>query len=303
MSDEFETAGRAVRALPVKARNRLLFDLLAEAGVESLVIDGRNGAIEGSVHDRTVFLKYLKNRVWAAETIDFARACFADGRPGSYLDLGANIGMTTIPVARLGHVACTAIEPSPEMFAYLSRNVARNQVAGQVTLHQAAVAGEPGPVTLELGEGNKGDNRIRSADPAGPDLYGEAARGTVVVPGRPLADMVDTAALRGRFVIKMDIQGAEPFAFATGRAVFERADVLLAEYWPYGIERLGGDIAAYHDMLAGLFPFGAVLEEDAVPSDVRLMPFGDLLPILRSVRDERPIEAIDLVLAKEHQPI
>lgn len=289
----------AFQALPVRARNRLLFDLLATAGVDSLIIDGDNGVIEGSVHDRTVFLKYLKNRVWARETIDFARACFADRNTGSYIDLGANIGMTTIPVARLGTVDCIAVEPGPEMFAYLHRNVQRNGVAARVTLHQAAVTAVDGPVSFELGRDNKGDNRVRASAPKGPDLYDEGMRQTLTVPGRRLDRLIDASTLDGFCVVKMDIQGAEPQAFATGAGVFARADVLLAEYWPYGIERLGGNMADYHKVLADCFPYGALLPDDAAPNSVALLPFDDLLPTLMTVRDQRPIEAIDLVLAKK----
>jgi FkbM family methyltransferase len=66
--------------------------------------------------------------------------------PETILDLGANIGLTSAwfrgryPAARI-----VAVEPDPDTFAKLERNLGGDDA---VTLVQAAVAGEPGEVDL-----------------------------------------------------------------------------------------------------------------------------------------------------------
>ncbi|MYK59572.1 MAG: hypothetical protein F4027_13585, partial [Rhodospirillaceae bacterium] len=82
-----EAAAAAVRRLPVKSRNRLLFDLLTEAGATGIVIPGANGEIEGAIADRTVILKYLKNKSWSVEAVRLMQAVYAAQGPGSWVDL------------------------------------------------------------------------------------------------------------------------------------------------------------------------------------------------------------------------
>lgn len=62
-------------------------------------------------------------------------------RPGAvFVDIGANIGAFTIPISRLvgpsGHVI--AIEPSPNIFPYLQRNIALNGLTNVSAIHCAA---------------------------------------------------------------------------------------------------------------------------------------------------------------------
>ena len=149
-----------MRALPVKRRNRLLFDLLAEAGATGIVIPGANGEIEGSIADRTIILKYLKNKSWSLETVRLLQATFAAQGPGSWIDLGANIGTTAIPAALAG-ARCHAVEPEPANVALLRRNIARNGVADRVSVHEAAAWHEAAELAFEIAPANLGDHRVR----------------------------------------------------------------------------------------------------------------------------------------------
>lgn len=298
MTDDPASLFARVNALPVRARNRLLFDLLAGAGATGVVIPGENGEIEGYLADRTITLKYLKNKSWSIEKVALARRWFAARRGGTYVDLGANIGTTVVPIARLDGVTCHAVEPDAANFRLLTLNLIRNGVADRVTTHNVAIDLAEGEAAFELAPENLGDHRLRRGAPAG-NAYHERERSTTTVPTRPLDAIVPAAGLRGPVAVKMDIQGAEPFALASGEALFRKAELLLTEYWPYGIRRLGGDLDALHVGFARHFRFGAVLHDDQAPETVALEPVEAVIDRLAAVGREKEAEAIDLVLARE----
>lgn len=298
MTDDPASLFAKVNALPVKARNRLLFDLLAEAGATGIVIPGENGEIEGYLADRTIALKYLKNKSWSIEKIALARRWFAAHGGGSWIDLGANIGTTVVPIAQLDGLTCHAVEPDAANFRLLTLNLIRNGVADRVRAHNVAIDLAEGEAVFELAPENLGDHRLRRGAPEG-NAYHERERATTTVPTRPLDAIVPMASLRDPVAVKMDIQGAEPFAFASGAAVFARAGLLLTEYWPYGVRRLGADLDALHAAFAHYFRFGAVLHDDQAPETVALEPVEDLIGRLGAVGRDNEAEAIDLVLARE----
>ena len=295
-------AAAAMHALPVKSRNRLLFDLLAEAGATGIVIPGANGEIEGSIIDRTVILKYLKNKSWSAETVRLMQATFAAQGPGSWIDLGANIGTTAVPAAFAGAL-CHAVEPEPANLALLRRNIERNGVAGRVAVHEAAAWHEAAELEFEIAPVNLGDHRVRTAAPDGGSAYGEAARTTVTVPARPVDTLIDADSLAGPVLVKVDVQGAEGQALAGGEALFGRAEIALLEYWPYGLRRLGTEPAALFAAAARHFPYAALLADDQPPETVQLAPFDELAGDLIAAEEQNRTVALDLVLSKGRTPL
>ncbi len=303
MSDRAEAAAAAaMRALPVKRRNRLLFDLLAEAGATGIVIPGANGEIEGSIADRTIILKYLKNKSWSVEAVRLMQAAFAAQGPGSWIDLGANIGTTAIPAALAG-ARCHAVEPEPANVALLRRNIARNGVADRIRVHEAAAWHEAAELAFEIAPSNLGDHRVRTAAPDGGSAYGEAERTTIAVPARPVDTLIEAGSLAGPVLAKVDVQGAETQALAGGPALFDRADIALLEYWPYGLRRLGSEPAALFAAAARHFPYAGLLRDDQPPETVRLAPFGELTGGLLAAEQENRTVALDLVLSKQARPL
>lgn len=297
-----EAAAAAMHGLPVKSRNRLLFDLLAEAGATGIVIPGANGEIEGSIADRTVILKYLKNKSWSVETVRLMQAAFAAHGPGSWIDLGANIGTTTVPAALEG-ASCHAVEPEPANLELLRRNIERNGVADRVTVHEAAAWHEAAELAFEIAPANLGDHRVRTAAPDGGSAYGEAARRTIAIAARPADTLIDAGSLAGPVLVKVDVQGAEGQALAGGAALFGRADIALVEYWPYGLRRLGTEPAALFAAVRRHFGYAALLADDRAPDDIHLMPFDDLTGELLGAEERNRTVALDLVLSKQATPL
>jgi FkbM family methyltransferase len=287
-----------IAALPAKERMALLFGQLSDAGVATVVAGGRNGEIEGYTADLKVMAKYAKNGTWLAEIVDRAKAVFETAAGGSYVDLGANIGLTTVPVVGLRGVLGWAVEPHPANLRLLELNLARNKVAGRTTVIHAAIAEEPGTLSLEVATENLGDHRIHPDAPVGEPLYGEVGRELIEVPAQRLDDVIDVSLLADPLVIKIDIQGAEPQAFAGGLNVLDRAHLVLTEYWPYGLKRLGADLDRYHGLIAGFFSHGAILREGDLPGSVDLMPIDEVVGRLGEVTADREIEAADLALTR-----
>lgn len=238
----------------------LLSWLAAGSRVRSFVVDGDVGAVEGSSGDLGVLRGYARDGSWAPLTVRLLREALAGG--GTCVDVGANIGLTTLPIARIPGVACHAFEPDPESFGYLSRNLARHELTGSVTLHPLALFDRAGTLPLAVAAANRGDNRLTAPGTDDPDTAG---RRTVDVPLARLDDVLDVASLRRPIAVKIDTQGAEPQVVAGGARLLAEASLVVLEFWPHGMHGTGGDPEALIAFLEARFGSGFVVagERDA----------------------------------------
>jgi FkbM family methyltransferase len=268
--------GRATARLPWGAREAIFDALCAKfgpaeviaraaprAGIAGITAVGRYGEIRSAPSDTTVFWQYARSGEWARRTNDTLIEFFAN-RGGTYIDVGANIGLTTIPVAQNSAVRCVAVEPEPTNYANLVANVRLNCTYGNVETHQIAVFDKATTLRFELASRNLGDHRIRTTEAAG--LMGEQDRPVIEVSGRPLREVVGQAT--SPLAIKIDTQGAEPFVVAGGQDIIASAELLLLEFWPYGMRRAGGDPMIVIDTLRGFRSFSIAVGEDEVAREM-----------------------------------
>ena len=204
--------------------------------VVGLRVSGSYGVIQSAPDDDTILRQYAKTGTWAERTNNLFRSFFAD-RGGNYIDVGANIGLTTIPVAQNPHVRCLAIEPEPQNFANLCVNIAENCPYNNVEVQRLAMFVRRQRLSLELSSGNLGDLRLRIDEKAG--NYGEERRATIDVEAMPLDEIAGN--LNGPLAVKIDTQGAEPFVVSGGKETLGRAGLVVCEFWPYGMSRLGAN--------------------------------------------------------------
>jgi FkbM family methyltransferase len=276
---------------------RLFQELGRKYGVQDIRVTGNCGVIEGSIDDGALLPVYGRTKSWAAASnqtfIDF----FARHGGGTYIDVGANIGLTTIPVARDATVTCKAFEPEPSTFLYLARNVKRNCPDRNVELFNVAAFNRSGVVDFELSDINKGDHRIRVNNR--PGRWNEHTRATIRVPADCLDHMLEAETLPQPIGAKVDTQGAEVQVFAGGRRVLSRAQLVAFEYWPYGIKRMGGDVAVLQSFAAEHFASGAVRfgDDDQPP---KWTPIGDVVQKLRDLAQHGndPYPYFDILLRK-----
>jgi len=194
--------------------NTRLGRALARAGLVSRLRRGR---------DRRILAVGVYEKEWAGRTLRFRvttrteiarvdsvwreqaliRAMVASLRPGDvFLDVGANIGVVSILVAgAVGpEVTVHALEPEPENYRALGKNIAANGM-DRVTAHEVALGAASGPSVLHVaGESGTGSHSLVTGDRSGSTpIPIEVIRGDAFV----------STLARTPAVIKIDVEGAE----------------------------------------------------------------------------------------------
>ena len=81
------------------------------------------------------------------------------------LNVGANIGMTCIGLLKTGGFArAIAVEPAPDNYRLLVKNIEQNGLDSRITPFQIALSSVDGELDLELSDDNAGDHRIRQGN-------------------------------------------------------------------------------------------------------------------------------------------
>jgi FkbM family methyltransferase len=133
-------------------------------------------------------------------------------RPGdTVLDIGANLGVVTFPLAslvgRTGRVL--AFEPNPPIAQLLQESITENR-ATQITLHTCALGTENGEMEMSIPGHNAG---MATLDPS--RFHAGSTR--VRVPVRRLTDLLQQANLGPISLMKIDVEGFEAEVLEGGR--------------------------------------------------------------------------------------
>lgn len=213
--------------------------------------EGNVFTIEGLAADFTVFQPIRDSRKWEPHVIAvlerFVRPEFV------CLDVGANIGAITLPMAHLasrGHVY--SFEASPTAWELLKRNVAHNRLLNVTPVNNAITDRTGDTVDIFFS-----DQALGCAHMADREAYRAGTQETV----RTLA-LDDYAVGRVDF-IKMDVEGTEARALAGCRHLLEKnRPSMIIEYNPVPTEAYytGGQTRrALYDMLTALYPRIAII--------------------------------------------
>lgn len=179
----------------------------------------RHGVMELIVKDRIVSRCLDDYGEWAQSEIDLISRIV---RPGDkVMDVGANIGIHSLALARMVGVSgrVDAIEPRPELFEILDRNV-RNNACSWVFLHQAGAGNKRGsiyvePIDLDVEENFGGLELMGCENDAGKQVQ-----------IMPLDDIVTD---RLDFV-KIDVEGMEGEVLAgLKKSIADYSPIILAE--------------------------------------------------------------------------
>ena len=225
-----------------------------------VVADGEYGTFEGATADQVVMAEYRTLGSWAKGLVSLVvDRLFGDG-PGTFIDVGANIGLVVVPVVERTGSLGIAFEPEPRNFGFLSRNVARHGLSERIECHALACYSERTALRLSLSSDNLGDHRLQP----------KAARGAL--PERAEIEVMATRlddALRGRelphpIVVKLDAQGSEVRVLEGARETLARADYVISEYWFEGLIAHGDSPEQFKAILSD-FQFGAVLHVLPLP--------------------------------------
>jgi FkbM family methyltransferase len=227
-------------------RAEVLRDALAGLPITSITVAGEQGVFEGAAADISVIQRYAIEGNWSPKTIAMVKDVFGPSKKGTYLDIGANIGLTAVPIAASG-IKTIAFEAVPANAAFLRRNAEVNGAAQHIEIVDAALLDKAGEVTFELSPTNHGDHRFRNANEM--SLMDEADWQTITVPAHALDSFADR--ITGPVVMKLDVQGAEPLVYRGGKSVFDRLDVLICEISPYAMARMQVDPADFFAYFGG----------------------------------------------------
>jgi len=168
-------------------------------------------------------------------------------KPGSnFLDLGANIGYFTCLLGKLagstGRVV--SVEPEPNNRELLLSNIKGNGLSN-VTVHACAVGDKDGVAKMGV---YKAANRGRHSLV---DL--ESCKQFIEVPVRRVDDLVIDSGVSSWSLIKMDVEGYEPFVFEGAPETLSHAEMLALEYAPVYWKMAGVKPATVFHKLATYF--------------------------------------------------
>jgi FkbM family methyltransferase len=156
------------------------------------------------------------------------------------IDLGANIGTTSVPFAIAGYQVI-AVEPVPHTFSMLKFNVDHNAPAGSVVCAQHAVADRDGVVDIWTGFGSgQAELAVSGHEPA---LRRWGAAGSLIeVSARPLAAILDGLLVTSADIalVWADVQGSESAVIRTGLDLWSAGVPLYLEVDPISLELHGG---------------------------------------------------------------
>ena len=196
------------------------------------------------------------------------------------VDVGAHIGyFSTLAARRVGTGGTVvAFEPDPHNFALLTRNLRRNRL-DNVLPQQLALGSSAGIRTLFFSTDNLGDHRLH---------YESDDRRSLAVTVDTLDHALERCGVARVDAIKLDVQGSE-LDVVKGAERTLRSNggiVVLAEIWPYGLERAGGSAKELFDFFHAR-GFHAHVVKPSGPS-VEAMPWPEVEACIPPLDERHP---------------
>jgi FkbM family methyltransferase len=171
---------------------------------------------------------------------------FADSPGSNFLDVGANAGYFSCILGKLAGPTgkVIAIEPEPQNRQLIARNLASNGLKN-VTLLPYAVGAEDGTAKMGIYKpANRGRHSLVDLEPC---------KKFIDVPVRRLDDLVRDANVTEWALMKLDVEGFEPFVFAGAPETLSRTKILAMEYAPSYWRKAGIEPATVFQKLSAYF--------------------------------------------------
>ncbi len=209
--------------------------LAASFGRGQLLVDSQDDEI-----GRTVFVSGGYERWHMQAAVDHLRAVGLDPTGKQFVDVGANIGTSTVDaLVQFGFSRAVCFEPATDNARLLRVNLAWNDLDGRADVYTVAVSDRDGYGVLQRSATNSGDHRF-SADLVGADEC------------RRLDSFVDAGAIDPSLVglVWIDAQGHEPNVLRGAKAILDARVPVVLEYCPW---ILGDAIADLDAVIADHF--------------------------------------------------
>jgi FkbM family methyltransferase len=202
--------------------------------VDYVGVDTADGFYIVPTADRVIGRSVYVNGGWEASVLMRAlKLADVDLSDKIFLDVGANIGTTTVPAARVAR-SVIAFEPVPNNFRLLAANVAANELAN-VRCLPLGLSDAAGELAMTLSADNWGDNRMN-------------AEGEITVAVERLDDAIAAAGVPINDVgfIWIDTQGHEASVLRGAPELLSHGPPVVIEFEP---DSLGDTAAELLDIL------------------------------------------------------
>jgi FkbM family methyltransferase len=157
------------------------------------------------------------------------------------VEVGANIGSSTIPMLRSTDCRVLAIEPVPATAALLRRNLEQNGLSGRVTILECAIGDAPGGSAMVVFPAALGGSELHVANAVRTETWFHGSSHTVPVRIRTLDQVLRSTHVEPSQVafVWADVQGSEGSVIRTGEELWRAGVPLWAEVAPILIRRQG----------------------------------------------------------------
>lgn len=246
-----------------------------------VVLEEPDGVTALHVRDSIITPTYVGYGVFQrAELTRIVAWCDELGVPlgGAFLDVGANVGTSTLYAMRSGRFdRALCLEPAPENVRLTELNVELNHLGDKVTVLPVACAAEAGTAKLWLTDGNKGDHRLAD-DGAAPSSHSGAIEVETIT--------LDAAIARAHIAPSdvslawVDTQGHELGVLQGAETIIDSGAAFCMEFWPAEYRRIGV-YEALVDLLCTRFTHFADLAEPAL----RLRPAEEVRALAAAFGD------------------
>lgn len=224
----------------------LLFDMVGWFS-DGLLVHSADGDMLVSTKDRSIgrqiFIDGRFDGAYLDRLLQVLDELQLPWRGRTFLDIGANVGTTSIALLNRGFARGHAFEPEPFNYRLLGANLALNGLLDRCQTERVALSETEGTALLEVDRRNLGDHRIGSQRAEAPvRLRGEDKGEPTSVLVKPLDSFVSAGNIDidDLALVWVDVQGHEAAVLAGGARVFGERIPLFVEYWPYGLRTGSG---------------------------------------------------------------
>jgi FkbM family methyltransferase len=200
---------------------------------------------------------------------------------GTFLDVGANIGTSTITALR-SHPFSSAVacEPHPDNVRLLRLNAIVNDLDDVVEAVPVAVSNAPGTARLAVSRVNSGSHRVVTADVPGTTIEVEQ----VTLDGLAERNVITPAEVG---LVWIDVQGHEGHVLAGAKSLVTRGTPIVMELHVGMLEESGGLAWAMKAIREHYTHFVDLRDASKRRGTIPLRPTADVTEFAQAFRDER----------------
>jgi len=199
--------------------------------------------------------------IWESQQISLFLAAIRENSPCVVLDMGANYGAYALSAANLGTKgmvsAVVAMEPNRDTFACLKKSAEFNGFSDFVHLVNAAVSDKHN-TSCDFYADPQYSAMSKSGARGSEKNLGSHARPSYQVPCVRMDDLLSEIGVEktSKFVMKIDVEGSEPLAFAGLAETLKSAKgyQIFFEFHPQALQDLGHDPLTFSRSILDLQP-------------------------------------------------